>query len=1429
MFDAIIRFSIRNKISVLAGVLALVVAGLYSLSQLPLDAVPDITNNQVQVVTQSPGLSPEEMEQFITAPVELEMQNLQHVTEIRSFSRFGISVITVVFEDDFDTYRARQLVQEALNRAVENIPPVFGVPEMLPITTGLGEVYQYVLEVAPTHKTRYSLMELRAIQDWIVKRQLAGIPGVVEVSTFGGQLKRWEVAANPGLLQNHGLTLEDLHQALEQNNESTGAHYLERDDKALYIRGSGLLQRKEDLEQIVITTRNGNPVLVRDVAVVQWGATPRYGALTKDGKGEVVGGITLMLKGANSYAVTERVKERMAEIEKALPEGISINPYLDRSELIGRAIGTVEKNLLEGGVIVILVLVLLLGNLRAGLIVASAIPLAMLFALLCMHLFGVSANLMSLGAIDFGLIVDGAVIVTEGILYRLHAGYVGRQLTRSQMNDAVEDAAKQVRQSAAFGEVIILIVYLPILALSGIEGKMFKPMALTVSFAIIGGLILSMTYVPMMASLLLKRKIKEEHTWADRLVTRIQRLYMPVLKSALRRKAWVIGTALVLFVFSLFLFGQLGANFIPKLEEGDFAVETRLPPGTTIDKMVQITTNLEQQLLAKFPEVKQVVSKIGSSEVPTDPMPTNAADVMVILHPKDTWRHTHIQEELATEMKEALSIPGVEIEFQQPIAMRFNELMTGAKSDIAVIIYGDNIKDLSRLGNEAAKYIEGIPGAADIKVEEVDGLPQVRIRYRRDRLAAYGLTIGQVNLLVRAAFAGEKAGVFYEGERRFDMVVRLQADYRASMNDLERLPILLPGGDYISLMDVADVQVENGPALITRENTRRRIVVGVNVRDRDMESVVQDIQVRLNEKLRLPAGYSIDYGGEFENLQAASARLSIAVPVALALIFVLLYFTLHSVRHALLIFTAIPLSAIGGVLALWLRGMPFSISAGIGFIALFGVSVLNGIVLISYLNRLRAEGHTHTHGLLMRGTLQRLRPVLMTASVAALGFLPMAISTEAGAEVQKPLATVVIGGLISSTLLTLVLLPVLYSLGPLRLGRRAGAAGVVVLLGLGLVPLQAQQVLTEQQALDLARQQNLSLQATQARLQAAERAQTSQPLMAPLQLNYTYGQLNTSAKDHNLQALQPLPAWGYYRARRQELFAQYGIALAQAGLAQRQLHMEVRSAYQGCVYQRSRVALLRQTQAHYAELLALDRLRVRTGEASPVDSLATHTRWLAMGWELEQAGQLLQNERLALQLLLQDSLLPLPIDTLLLLPPLPDNGQMATASHPLLLEQEARASVARQQIRQVQAQNRPQLAVGYFYQTLDYVPNYQGVQVAVSLPHSLRANSSRVAAAQQQYRAESLTLSQQQQALDTRRSQLLNDLMRLGQGVAYYREDALPQAETLRKNALLALKAGDIGHAEYLLHLNNLADQQLRYLDTQWQYLQTYLQLEFLY
>lgn len=1044
MIDRLIGFSIRNKLFIGLFIIGLIGWGLYSLRQIPIDAVPDITTNQVQVITQSPMLATQEVEQFVTFPIEVAMANLPDLDEIRSISRFGISVVTVVFKDHVDIYHGRQLISEQLKLAEEQIPEGFGKPELGPITTGLGEVYQYVLHTAPGYEDKFNDRDLREINDWIVKRQLAGTPGVIEISGWGGHLKQYEVAINPKKLISMGVTLADVFKALQANNENMGGSYIEKQYNTYFIRAEGLVKTLEDIEEIVVKNNQGIPLLVRDIGEVGFGSAPRYGAITWNGKGEVVGGQALMLKGANSYAVVEEVKNRIATIQKSLPEGVILEPYLERSALIDRAIRTVTVNLIEGGLIVIFILVLLLGNFRGGLIVASVIPLSMLFAIGMMNLFGVSANLMSLGAIDFGLIVDGSVIIVEAIVQGLRRGYGGQRLSRQLMDEQVRKSATGIRRSAAFGEIIILVVYLPILVLVGIEGKMFKPMAQTVSFAIIGALILSMTYIPMMAALFLKKEISTKRTISDKIIAFAQMAYNPVIRLAMRIRLLVIVLALALFGVSWMVFQKLGGEFIPTLDEGDFALHQILPPGSSLQQSVEVAANIQYLLLEKFPEVETVVTKIGSAEIPTDPMPIEVGDIIVRMKPKGEWVTASTREEMFEKMEMELSvIPGVQYEFTQPIQMRFNELIAGVREDIAIKIFGEDPELLAGFASEAEKLIKGIQGIGDIRVEQTLGLPQIIVEYERDKIAKYGLNIEDLNFILRAAFAGETAGVVLEGERRFDLVVRLQKDYRQDIENLKNLPVPIPvhageseGEHHIPLREVAKIEFREGPAQISREDAKRRIVVGVNARNRDMAGLVKEIRSTLDEKLNLPPGYYVQYGGQFENLQEANARLGIAVPVALLLILVLLFFTFNSLKQAVLIFTAIPLAAIGGVFALWIRGMPFSISAGIGFIALSGVAVLNGIVLIACFNQLRKEGLTDMREIVFKGTRLRLRPVIMTAAVAALGFLPMALSNSAGAEVQRPLATVVIGGLITATFLTLVVLPVLYSLVEGKLNHR---------------------------------------------------------------------------------------------------------------------------------------------------------------------------------------------------------------------------------------------------------------------------------------------------------------------------------------------------------------------------------------------------------
>ena len=1028
MINKIIDFSINNKFIIGLLTLIILVAGIWSTTKIPIDAVPDITNNQVQVITQAPNLGTEDIEQIITYPVEVAMSNLPGVKEIRSISRFGLSVVTIVFDDDMGTYLPRQLVAEKLNEIKEQIPEGFGTPSMGPISSGLGEIYQYTLKVEPAYKDRYSITDLRTMQDWIVQRQMAMVDGVVEVNAIGGKIKQYEVAVDPNELKSMGLTITDVFKALETNNQNTGGAYIEKNHQANFIRGEGLARSLDDIRQTVVQNTDNIPITVGDVATVQFGAAIRYGALTQDGEGEVVGGLVMMLKGANSNDVIKNVKQRMAQIEKSLPEGVVIEPLLDRSKLIAETTTTVTNNLLEGALIVIFVLIFLLGNWRGGFIVASTIPLSLLFAFILMYAFDVWANLMSLGAIDFGIIVDGAVIIVESTVFLIASQVVKkRNLNAKERDNIAASASKKMMNAAFFGQLIILIVFLPILALQGIEGKMFKPMALTFIFAMIGAMVLCLTYVPMMSALILRAPKSGKKSFGDKFVHWVELKYQPLLEKALKKGKIIIVVSIAFFGIAVFMFTKLGGEFIPQLDEGDIAFHAILKPGSSLSETIETTTKIEQIVKANFPEVDKIVSRIGVAEIPTDPMPMDIADVFVILKPKSEWTTVASKDELITEMKKAVEIiPGVNYEFTQPIEMRFNELLEGVREDIAIKIYGDDIDILSQKAEEITKIIAGTEGIGDMKAEATTGLPQMTITYNRSKLAQYGLQIKTLNKIVQSAFAGGIAGVIFEGERRFDLVVRLNANNRKDIKDVQNLFINLPSGVQIPLQEVADVSYKTGPMQISRDNTNRRTYVGINVRGRDVKSLVTEIKSKLDAELMLPSGYFIRYGGAFENLERASNRLKTVVPLALLLIFVLIYFALKSLPQTLMIYIAIPMATIGGVVALWLRDMPFSISAGVGFIVLFGVAVLNGLVMISGLNELKEEGVTNLKDRIIEGTKRRIRPIMLTAFTDVLGFLPMAISASAGAEVQRPLATVVIGGLLTSTLLTLFIIPILY-------------------------------------------------------------------------------------------------------------------------------------------------------------------------------------------------------------------------------------------------------------------------------------------------------------------------------------------------------------------------------------------------------------------
>ena len=1057
MFQKLITYSIRHKLVIGVLSIALAIWGVWSLVHLPFDSTPDITDNQVQVITQAPSLGAQEVEQYVTTPVEMALANIPRIRERRSISRSGLSVITLVFDDAADIYWARSQVSQVVEQLEKELPKNTET-EMGPIATGLGEIYHYTIRAKEGYEHKYSLTQLRTMQDWIVRKQLSGTPGVAEVSGWGGYVKQYEVAINTDQLNASGVSVSEVFDALQRNNANTGGSYIEQNSNQYYIRGIGVVKNLEDVANITVKTVDGTPVKVGDVAKVQLGHATRFGAVTRNGEGEVVAGIAIMLKGENFQEVIKNVKERINQIQKSLPEGVVIEPFIDRTNLVDRVEGTIARNLIEGGLIVIFVLVIFLGNWRAGLVVASVIPLSMLFAFGMMKTFGIDGNLMSLGAIDFGMIVDSAVIIVEAVVTHINTGHFSQPevraaylaqcqkegnvvpfaLTQKQMDEEVHFSASRIRQSAAFGEIIIMIVYIPLMTLVGIEGKMFRPMALTVFFAILGAFILSLTYVPMASSLMLSRKVHTRKTFSDRVIEKLQAWYRPVLDWVLARNKDVITGAVALFCVSVVGFKYLGGEFIPSLEEGDFAVEMSMSQGTSLSQMVESCTKAEKLLKKEYPEIKQVVSRIGSAEIPTDPMPVERADIMIALKPKAEWTSAKTTPELMEKMEETLSaIPGLEAEISQPIQMRNNELLTGIKQDVAIKIFGDDLDVLTQQAGKVKKMIEDVPGVSGIFVEEVAGLPQIQVKYNHEKMAAYGVSVDDISEILETTFAGAVAGSLYEGDKKFDIVLRMDPSQR-NVETLEQLSIPLKDGTNIPLSQVTDIDYSPAPAQVSHEDGARRIYVGFNVKGRDVQSTVEDIQEILDEKLKLPDGYYYNYGGEFENLQSATNRLMVVIPIALVIILLLLYATVKNVRESLFVFSAIPLAAIGGVWALWLRGMPFSISAGVGFIALFGVAVLNGIVLIGQMNQMQREEKTADklsasigvteliHHRIIESCMVRLRPVLMTALVASMGFLPMALSQGDGAEVQRPLATVVIGGLITSTLLTLLVLPAIY-------------------------------------------------------------------------------------------------------------------------------------------------------------------------------------------------------------------------------------------------------------------------------------------------------------------------------------------------------------------------------------------------------------------
>lgn len=1432
MLDRIIEWSIGHKLIIFIFVVFWIGFGIYAGSNLPIGAVPDVTNNQVQVITTSRNLATEDVEKFLTYPIELEMANLPGVKEIRSISKFGLSVVTIVFEEEMGTYLPRQLIAERIKIAEERIPTGFGQPFMGPISTGLGEIYQYIIDVKPGFEEQYSITDLRTIQDWVVRRQLAGIAGVVEVNTWGGFLKEYEVAINPGRLKSMEISLASVYKSLVQNNSVAGGGYIEKTNESFFIRGEGLIKNLDDIRNIVVEMRNGMPIFIRDVAEVGFGHANRFGAITANGQGEKVLGQIMMLKGADSKSTIDRVKERLKEMETTLPEGIIINGFLDRSELIDRTTSTIAENLILGCLIVVFVVVILLGNIRSGLVVASVIPLSLLFALSMMYLFGVDANLMSLGAIDFGIIIDGAVIIVEYIAFRFttsHQVLAGLSAEERQKNkDAIAlNGASKMMHSAIFGQIIIILVFIPILSLTGVEGKMFKPMAEVFSFALVGAMILGLTYVPAVSALYLKSEPQGPKNTSVRIIGFLNKIYEPTLNWALENTKLVLVSAFGLLVGTILIFMRMGSEFVPTLDEGDFVIQPFLKTGTTLSNTVETITTVEKILL-KFPEVKQVVSRIGAAEIPTDPMSMEESDVIVTLHPPSKWITVETKDELAEKFKEALAvIPGMEFEFTQPIEMRFNELITGVRADLAIKVFGEDLDVLLKTAEHIKSAIQGVEGAADIILEKVDGLPQMKIEYDRSKIAKYGLNISELNDVVTMGFAGLSAGTVFEGEKQFELVVRFAKPYRKDIYNLENAAIQIPGGGSIPLSELAKISYTKGPAKISRDNTQRRIVIGVNVRNRDLQSVVNDIQEIVKSQVEIPEGYRVDYGGQFENLQQARNRLLIAVPIALVLIFLLLYFAFSSVRDALMIYSAIPLSAIGGVLLLWARDMPFSISAGVGFIALFGIAVLNGIVLIEHFKSMDTR-FKDIKELIRLGAKERLRPVLLTASAAALGFLPMAVSGSAGAEVQRPLATVVVGGLISATLLTLIVLPVLYQLfksdRSFNLPKsKLGSLSILILIGiLGISNLSfaQQEPINLEGAVQVALRQNLQLQAASKTLDASQIGISSGWNIDKTVVSYGYDK-NDIAENGFYNRV-----WGLsQRMAFPSLYiAQKNVLESIASKHEAQLDLERRKI----IGEVSRVFVTAhhwlQMEGHYTyldslyEVFAQASLRkFETGESNYLEKLTAQSKKREIGLNRSEA---IAKRKIAIeqlrQLLQWKNELTLSDEEFDFLPIFSEDLN----AHPAMQWYASARSQFENQIKVERRKLLPDIEFRVFRGTNSGLAAqmYPGVQGGLAIPIFSGAQRSQVRMTEIELDKIDFQTREYQTQLQNRQNQLQLELIQNQEVIFYYQTEGKVLVDQLIIQAQRSFSEGEIDFLQYVQLLENARNITIQYLQSKFNY-----------
>ncbi len=1414
--------------------LALLVGGIYSMLTLPIDAVPDITNNQVQIVTISPTLAPQEVEQLITFPIEIAMSNIMNVVEIRSVSRFGLSLVTVVFKESVPTLDARQLINEQIQTVSSEIPSELGTPELMPITTGLGEIYQYVLTVAPGYEDKYNAMELRTIQDWIVKRQLSGIPGIVEINSFGGYLKQYEVAVDPDALYSLNITIGDVFEALQRNNQNTGGSYIEKVNRAYYIRSEGMIDDIKDIEQIVITNRGGIPVHIDEIAKVRFGSPKRFGAMTMDGKGECVGGIAMMLKGANANVVTKELEARVERVQKMLPEGIRVEPYLNRSELVKRNISTVIRNLVEGALIVFIVLMVFLGNVRGGLIVASVIPLAMLFGFIMMRLFGVTANLMSLGAIDFGIVVDGSIVIVEGILAHIYTKRLtGRRLSKEEMDKEVEEGTSGVVRSATFAVLIILIVFFPILTLTGIEGKYFTPMAKTLVFCIIGALILSLTYVPMMSSLFLKRHISDKPTLADRFFRWLNKIYGKALHYCLHFKSILIISAFALLAASLFLFTKLGAEFIPTLDEGDFAMQMTLPAGSSLTRSIEVANQAEKTLLDKFPEINHVVAKIGTAEVPTDPMAIEDADIMIVMKPFKEWTSASSRAEMVEKMKDALEdVKGGEFNFSQPIQLRFNELMTGAKADIAIKLYGEDMAELYEKAREAARYVREVPGADDVLVEQAMGLPQLVISYDRSKIARYGMNIEELNTIIRTAYAGEVAGVIFENERRFDLVLRLD-DEKVSDLNLDKLFIRTPEGVRIPVSEVASIDLVSGPLQINRDATKRRIVIGVNVRDADIQQVVSDIQEALDRNIELKPGYYFEYGGQFENLQNAISTLTVVIPVALVLIVLLLFFAFKSMTYTLVVFSTVPLSLIGGIAALWIRGLPFSISAGVGFIALFGVAVLNGILMINHFNDLRKKGKYSmtTNKIITIGTPHLLRPVFLTGLVASLGFVPMAIATSAGAEVQRPLATVVIGGLLVSTVLTLLIIPVFYRIVGEIIAWKSKRKNhrrytyIPILLLLTIIPSKAQHSVTLDKAIDMALENHPRLKTANAAIEKSRAARGESWEFGATSFSYSWGQLNAEThKDNQIEISQSFGSIVTPFYKNALVSRQINTGKYYRNMVKKEIIAEVKRAWAYYMYALHLKSLYQEQNELADKINKTGQLRYEQGDITLLEKNMTSTLAADLRTKLIQAEEEYQISIRRLSWACYTNEAIIPVDTSLSTYPVKPVGSLLSSDHLGYFQsitEEKKASLKIERSRFF-----PELSAGYVRQKISPLNGLDSWMIGISFPLIFSPQSSRIKQAKIDLHIAGLEAETNERSLSNRVSELQATLRQQDENIRYYTTAALSEANALLQSAELQFRESETSIMEFVQSINAAREIFRGYIEAVYSYNVSALELE---